>query len=502
MADDSNHPARKVLQAADAGLHEVESRARRLFWPGGLSSRLLILTVLFVALSELLILWSSLATFEQRWLQERISAAELAIMVPRAAVEGVVPDATLDEMRNRSGVIGLALVQQDVMLNYLPVVPNMKTPYLIDLSEQNVFGWLMAPIRTLNSGPDSNVRVRDQTRVDGREAVIEIVAPDAPLKVELRSYLVRLIWLTLFIAITVGVGVYVSLNVFLVKPMQRITLAMERFRADPDDPKAHIDPSGRRDEVGRAEIELNRMQADLRVALNSRTRLAALGEAVAKINHDLRNMVTSAQIASERLAMSGDPSVAQALPRLERALDRAARLTTEVLAYGKSQEPAPAPAEIMLKPAVMAAAEDAGLTKATVKFAANLHAGDRVMADPDHLHRILVNLLKNARQAVTSPEQKRPAEIRLAFERSGGESVIRLSDNGPGVPNRALDRLFTPFTGSGRPGGTGLGLAISRELAQAHGGDLVLKETGPTGSVFEITLPGSLEPKTRPRKKV
>jgi signal transduction histidine kinase len=422
-------------------------------------------------------------------------------MVPRAAAEGVLPDATIEAMRARSGVIGLALVEEDIRQNYLRVVPNMKTPYLIDLRSQNLVEWLLAPLRTLFSGEDSNILVRDLTRAEGRDAVIEIVAPDAPLKQELRQYLGRLIWLTLFIAIAAGVGVYVSLSVFLVKPMQRITRAMERFRADPDDPMAHIDPSGRRDEVGRAEIELNRMQADLRAALNSRMRLAALGEAVAKITHDLRNMVTSAQIASERLAMSGDPSVAQALPRLERALDRAARLTTEVLAYGKSPEPIASPAEVMLKPAVAAAADDAGLAKAGVKFICSLHAGDRVLADGDHLHRILVNLLKNARQAITTPDQKRPGEIRLEFERGGGESLIRVSDNGPGVPARALDRLFTPFTGSGRPGGTGLGLAISRELAQAHGGDLVLKSTGPEGSVFEITLPGVLEPKTRARKR-
>jgi len=150
---------------------------------------------------------------------------------------------------------------------------------------------------------------------------------------------------------------------------------------------------------------------------------------------------------------------------------------------------------------VTAAADDAGVTRGGVKFSTNLTASDRISADPDQLHRMLLNLLKNARQAVTTPDQKRPGEVRLAFAREGGLSVIRISDNGPGVPARALDRLFTPFTGSGRPGGTGLGLAISRELAQAHGGDLVLKETGPTGSVFEITLPGVLEPQARPRKK-
>src|SRR5581483_7637032 len=163
------------------------------------------------------------------------------------------------------------------------------------------------------------------------------------LKHGLISYLWKLVLVAAFVSTLAGLLVYLSLNLFLVRPMQRITYAMERFRADPEDEEAAVPLSGRRDEIGRAEVELARMQADLRAALNSRARLAALGEAVAKINHDLRNMLTSAQIASERLAQSGDPSVAAALPRLERALDRAAALTSNVLEYGKSEERPPEP---------------------------------------------------------------------------------------------------------------------------------------------------------------
>ena len=279
-------------------------------------------------------------------------------------------------------------------------------------------------------------------------------------------------------------------------PDQRITRAMERFRVDPDDPRAHLDPSGRRDEVGRAEVELNRMQADLRAALNSRARLASLGEAVAKINHDLRNMLTSAQIASERVAMSGDPSVAQAMPRLERALDRAVRLATDVLDYGKTEEPTPSKVPVVLKTALAAAAEDAGITRGGVRLTSNIRPGDRVLADPDQLHRILLNLLKNARQAVTAAERSGPGKLRVEYSAGEDRSVIRVIDNGPGVPPRARERLFQPFAGSMTPGGTGLGLAIARELAQAHGGDIALVETGPDGTVFEITLPGApLAPK-------
>jgi signal transduction histidine kinase len=270
--------------------------------------------------------------------------------------------------------------------------------------------------------------------------------------------------------------------------MQRITRSMERFRADPEDPAALIHPSGRRDEIGRAEVELDRMQADLRVALNSRARLAALGEAVAKINHDLRNMLTSAQIASERLALSGDPRVTQALPRLERALNRAVKLASDVLAYGKSEEPAPTTAPIPLAGALEAAAEDAGLSPEGVQLHVHTTADETVTADPEQLHRILANLLRNAREAMVSQGDGH-GRIDVSLERAEGFAVVRVADNGPGVPERVQGRLFQPFAGSGRPGGAGLGLAIARELAQAHGGDLVLAKTGADGSVFELRLP-------------
>jgi len=472
-------------------------RARRLFWPGGLSARLLILTVLFVGLAELLILAPSLATFQERWLSDRVRAAELATLAVETSPDGVITSTMSRQLRNSAGVVSVAVQSGGVRRLFL-YTPDMKTPYVIDLRDQNVLEWSLAPFRTLTSGKGSMVRVVAETQRYPRPDFVEIVAPDAPLKGELRSYLLRLAGMTIFISVVAGALVYVSLNLFLVRPIQRITLAMERFRADPENPLSHIAASGRRDEVGRAEAELSRMQADLLAALNARARMAALGEAVAKINHDLRNMLTSAQIASERVAMSGDPSVAQAMPRLERALDRAVRLATDVLAYGKSEEAQPTTATIRLRPAVQAAFEDARLETNGVKLTSNVLAGDQIIADPDQLHRILVNLFKNARQALTGETPTRNPTVRIELSRRDGASVLRIADNGPGLPARASQNLFQPFAGSARAGGTGLGLAIARELAQGHGGDLVLVETGPKGAVFEVILPGVVE-KTKKR---
>ena len=312
------------------------------------------------------------------------------------------------------------------------------------------------------------------------------------------AYMLQFAAVTAFIFIVAGGLVYASLNVFLIRPIKRITVAMEQFRERPEDPSTRVPLSGRRDEIGRAEAELSRMQDELRQALQSRARLAALGEAVAKINHDLRNILTSAQMAFERLQDSGDPRIAKALPRLERALNRAIKLAQDVLDYGKSEEPAPQPQPVALSAAAAVAGEDAGLGPEGAQGAQGvalqieLADGIEVAVDPDHLHRILVNLFRNAREAIEGRlDGERTGWVRLSAAAVDGLVRMRVADNGPGVPERAQERLFQPFVGSGRRGGTGLGLAIARDLARANGGELELVETGPDGAAFELTLPAA-----------
>lgn len=478
---------------ADADTPEPHPKPnrRRFFWPGGLSARLLTLTILFVAVGGAFALPPALASFEEQWLLDRIRAAELASLAPEVAPDRVVSEQLSAQLLQGAGVERVA-IQTDGMRRLVLGGPMLaRAPYVVDLRHQAPASWLAAPFRTLLGGPGRSVRVIAEPRFRKADFV-EIVAPDAELKRSMLSYLWKLVLVAAFVSALAGVLVYLSLNLFLVRPMQRITYAMERFRADPDDPAARVELSGRRDEIGRAEAELDRMQADLRTALNSRARLAALGEAVAKINHDLRNMLTSAQIASERLAALKDPKVSQALPRLERALDRAVKLASDVLTYGKTEESAPQPQAVRLADAVEAAAEEARLSDDGVRLANGVDGADRVMADPDQLHRILVNLLRNAREAIEHQDGRgEPGCIRVSLSQADGMSYVRVADNGPGVPERAKERLFLPFAGSTRPEGAGLGLAIARELAVGHGGDLSLAQSGPQGATFELRLPGA-----------
>ncbi len=480
--------------ADDASLPEPRlSGERRFPRLGGLSSRLLLVTVLIVVVANLLIVPPNLAAFQEQWLLDRLRAAELASRVADAAPNGITEHLS-QQLLEQAEVVSVA-IQADGNRRLVLQAPRLaRTPYLIDLRQDNPITSLAGPMQTLVGGGQRMVRVIARPRYIPGEFV-EIVAPDAPLRKELLAQLGRLMAIAAFTSLMAGAVVFFSLNFLLVAPMQRITRSMERFRANPEDPEASIHPSSRRDEIGVAEAELDRMQSDLRAALASRARLAALGEAVAKINHDLRNMLTSAQIASERLAQSGDPKVTQALPRLERALDRAILLASNVLAFGKSEEPAPDKRPTLLRPALETAAEDARLSRQSVRLVDDVAAGARVDADPEQLHRILVNLMRNAHEAIAGVEGRGGVgEIRATLTQGDGQSLIRLADNGPGLPERARSNLFQPFAGSTRRGGAGLGLAIAKELSQGHGGDLTLVETGETGTTFEIRLPGAPDP--------
>jgi signal transduction histidine kinase len=454
---------------------------------GGLSSRLLGLTVVFVMVSQALIFVPTLAQFEDRWLLDRVRAAEVASLAVEAATNQMVPDVIAAELREGAGVESVAIKVGGIRRLILDGPRMPRTPRAIDVRDRGWAARLIEPFRTL-AADDDHLRVVAAPQFRDAEFV-EIVVPAAPLRRELRAFLGRVLVTATFTSLVTGALVWLSLSWFLVRPMRRLTESISRFRENPDDPGARVVLSGRRDEVGRAETELSRMQAEVRAALHSRARLAALGEAVAKINHDLRNMLTSAQIASERLAVSADPRVAQALPRLERALDRAIGLAEGVLAYGRSTEPEPRRSPVALATALAAAGEDAGLSEDGVRLESSVDPEALVSADPEQLHRILVNLMRNAREAIeTVSERGGRGRIAVRHERSDAVDLIRLADDGPGVPEKARERLFQAF-GSGRKGGTGLGLAIARELAQGHGGEVILVSTGPQGSVFEVRLP-------------
>lgn len=449
-----------------------------------LSSRLLLLTILFVMLAEILIYLPSMARFRISYLEARIELADQAALALLAAPNAMVSAELEDELLRNVGGKLVAMRRQEsnaLILSDRQELPMLGKP--VDLSNWMWWEAIVDAVVTLSGNADRFIRVVGPSPRDPQTR-IELVLPTAPLADALRDFSWRIFSLSLLISLVTAGLVYLSLQWLLVRPMQRLIGSIVGFRAAPEDARQIIRPSARRDELGLAEHELHMMQQDLRHALTQRARLAQLGIAVSKISHDLRNMLASAQLVSDRLAASDDPTVRQVAPRLVSAVDRAIALCAQTLRYGKAEERAPQPEIIMLRDFVEDVAAGLGLTDdASIRWHNAVPEDLSLPADAEHLYRVLNNLMRNAVQAM--PEN---GDLRVAAAISGNEAVIEIADTGSGLNETAQSHLFEPFRG-GRNGGTGLGLAIARELVRAHGGELELARSGPLGTTFRIRLP-------------
>ena len=463
-----------------------------------LSGQLLIFTVVFIAIVEAVIVIPSLASDHERWLLDKVRQAELVSQSIDVAQNNAVSKEVSNQLRRSAGVLYLAVeINGESFRLYDSKVGVPEEVLDLRQSHKNLIHdilYLWAPWHTFMGKPDRLIHVVAQPKVRGGQE-IEIVVRSEPLKTYLKSSLGSMLRVSLSISFLAGFLVFIGLSVFIVRPIRQLTKGIVRFKSNPEDATATHKPSDRPDEIGQIEREMASMQDEVRQALRSRARLAALGQAVSKINHDLRNMLTAAQMASDRLANSADPTVAKALPRLERALDRAVSLAQNVLTYGKSDEQTPQIQIVRLKELAAAAAEDAGLTLTNlgpegVRFISKIARGFTLEADPEQLHRLLVNLMRNARQAIElQPNRKVRGRVTLTAIKTSEEVLLIVSDNGPGIPEKLREKLFQPFTSSTTPGGSGLGLAIGRELAQLHGGDVRLVNSGADGTTFEVRLP-------------
>ena len=143
------------------------------------------------------------------------------------------------------------------------------------------------------------------------------------------------------------------------------------------------------------------MQRDIASMLHQKNRLAALGLAVSKINHDLRNLLASAQLFSDQLSNLPDPKVQRFAPKLMRALERAIAFCQSTLSYGAALEPPPDRKIIEVEPLIEEVHETLGLgLDVPIRWIVAVEKGLTVDADHDQLFRVLVNIARNAMQAL------------------------------------------------------------------------------------------------------
>jgi signal transduction histidine kinase len=461
---------------------------RRAQTPWGLSGKLLVLTILFVMIAEVLIYVPSIANFRLNWLRDRLAAGHTAALVLDAAPRGMVPESLARQILESIGARAVAVKMGDqrrlVALSAMP--PSVE--HEIDLREVSAFRAIIDAFGTLVSGDQDMIRLVGPAE---RGEFLEMVLDEAPLRNAMLRFSANILLLSLIISAITAALVYLALHYLFVRPMRRITANMTAFHQDPENPERIIAASGRQDEIGTAERELAAMQRDLVSMLHQKSRLAALGLAVSKINHDLRNLLSTAQLFSDRLAKLPDPAVQRFAPKLMRALERAIAFCQSTLSYGKAQEPPPDRRMIALEPLIEEVHETLGLlAEGPIRWINAVERGLTIDADPDQLFRILLNLARNAVEALESRSAADPArdQIRITGRREGTVAVIEVADTGPGVSEKARAHLFEAFASSSRSGGTGLGLVIAAELVRAHGGEIRLIE-GTIGATFRITIP-------------
>jgi signal transduction histidine kinase len=451
-----------------------------------LSGRFLILTVIFVMIAEVLIFVPSVARYREDYLLARLERAQIASLA-LLADEMLSPELER-ELLDNAGVYNVVLRRDDVRQLML----SSPMPAAVDAS----YDLRAASARVLIRDAmavlwDPEPRVIRVIGVPFRDAgqLIEVTMDTEGLRAAMLDYGFRILILSAVISVVTAGLLFIAVRILLVRPIKGVVGHIQAYAAAPEDARRVIRPSAPVKELREAEEALQSLQTQLTQALRQKERLAQLGGAVARVSHDLRNILTSAQLFTDRIEMSEDPAVRRLAPKLVNSIARAVNLCESTLAFGKAEEPAPVLTLFNLAELAheVLEAERLAIGEHDLSLSGDIPAGMMVRGDPEQLYRALANLVRNARQAIVASGKS--GEIRLSAHSEDSDWVIEVCDTGPGLPPKAREHLFQPFHGGARKGGAGLGLAIVSELIRGHGGTLTLRRSDATGTVFEIRLP-------------
>jgi signal transduction histidine kinase len=453
----------------------------------GLSGRVLALTVLFVMLGEVLIFLPSIANFRIQWMKARIAQAEIAALAAEAAPGQMLNAELRTEILKGVGVTAVSLQKKDLRQLVLRNSETVDIAQGYDLRSGMYYATIGEALKLLGRSDDRVISVRDfPPNMSGE--LIDVSLHEKPLRDAMLRFGLNILGLSVALSLIVAAMIFAALDRLLVRPMQTLAQNMFAFAARPADVARVIRPTGRTDEIGIMQNELQSMQTQIQSMLQQREHLAALGLAVAKVSHDLRNMLTSAQLLSDRLSQVNDPNVQRFAPKLFASLDRAIHFLNETIRYGKAQELPPRKERLQLAGFVRNIADEMHLsTQNHLRIHVEIADTVSIDADREHLARIFTNLIRNAAAAVKSGEGQ--GFLSVTARQDSESTTIHVDDNGPGIPPAIRDRLFEPFQSADGQGGTGLGLAIVAELVRAHGGTITMPHTGATGTSFVISLP-------------
>ncbi|MFY0690339.1 MAG: HAMP domain-containing histidine kinase [Paracoccaceae bacterium] len=452
-----------------------------------LSGRFLILSIIFVMAAEVLIFVPSVARFREDYLLARVEKAQIASLSVLASERSVVSAELAQELLDNAGVYNVALRRDAVsQLVLSSPVPGLVTT-MVDLRDPSPFYLIRGAMMQLAGPADGVIRViGSPTQAAG--SLIDVTMPQAPLREAMIDYGIRILLLSLVISVISAALLFLAVRRFMVKPIKRVVRHMEVYSEAPEDARHLITPTSDIHELRAAEDALADMQTQLTGALKQKEHLAQLGGAVAKISHDLRNILTTATLLADRMERSEDPAVQRSAPKLVNSLSRAVNLCESTLAFGRAEEAPPSLTMIQVANVVDDVLQSERLAAdGQVDLIDDVPPGMSVRADGEQIFRVLTNLVRNARQAIEAT--RKPGTITVSASEDDAAWSITVTDTGPGLPPKAQEHLFTPFEGGVRKGGTGLGLVIAAELARGHGGRLELVKTDEAGTAFRLTLP-------------
>ncbi len=458
-----------------------------------LSGKVLILAIVFVMIAEVLVFIPSAAIYRQNWLGERAESAGHLTLALMGVPDYEGSEILSAQFMKDTDVVMLSTKREGMTELVLGAPPDSTDFEVVDITQPRRLPSFMPTFQTFFGNGEGYLRVIANPLMSGHER-LEYIVPKSALRQALIDYCQRILLLSLVIALFTGLMLYGALSIVIVRPIKQLAAGLSAFREDPERRRSNMPPSARGDEIGQLQSEFHAMKQSVRQAFKQQEHLATLGLAVAKINHDLRNVLTSAQLVSDRLATDKDERVAKMGGRLVRAVDRGIKLCADVLNYSQSKEDPPEPEPVRISLMLGEVAADVlpsfGSGPRAIRFTNAVPTDAVVTADPDHTYRIFHNLFRNAAQVLSAVKDDSAArEIRTSIRAASDGFWIDVEDTGPGLPEKAKNHLFKAFTSSSGPGSTGLGLTISRELARDQGGDLIMLKTGESGTTFSVCFP-------------
>jgi signal transduction histidine kinase len=435
---------------------------------------MLFVTIGFALLAIGIFYVGRVAFFRETWLHNKLTSAQTAFEAFGAGEPGGLSPELARKVLDSVGVKAISVTNSSGHRLLCASAAPPTAGASVDLATETFFDSVVAAFQTLRGGSGSIIKVSD-TAPNGDQ--IAVTLDEEPLVEALWRVSNTILAIALLVAIAVASGLLAALWILVLRPMRRLTSNIIAFGELPQDVSRIIQPNERDDEISRAEKALAAMQQSLAHELTQRKRMAELGMAVARINHDLRNILSAAQLISDRLAMIPDPQAQRFAPKLVATLDRAIQFCQTTLTYGAASESPPQRRRFDLNKMVNEIVDATAVEQPeAIEYSVDIPPRFEVYADPDHILRVLENLSRNAAQALAAKGTAggRPKAIRFAAIRTDGVGLIEISDTGPGFPSDQKTHIFEPFQKSSSPAGTGLGLSIAADLVERNGGSIEL----------------------------